>query len=333
MKLMAPFLIGGALALVLNFPMKFIEDRLPVTGKGKRPLALGAVLSIAGALAVILLSLIIPQLTASVSQLAHALPVLWDSLRIRLEEWGRRFPAFQPMFAGLADSDFSNLMQQGIPLFLDGFFSVDTTVGVAADMLSGIVNLGIGVVLAAYLLARKEQLGYQVKLLCAAWLPDGVSCWLNDLLSLCGETFGAFLSGQCLEACILGGIFALFMAVGRFPSVALISIVIGVTALIPVFGSFIGCFFGVFVIMATEPDKVIWFMVLFICLQQLEGMCIYPRVVGSKVGLPPLWVLIAVTLGGRLFGILGMLALIPVFSVFYGIIKKKTMERIQKKHL
>ena len=148
--------------------------------------------------------------------------------------------------------------------------------------------------------------------------------------SVFGAAFAAFFSGQCLEAALLGAIFALVLWICHFPCAVLISVMIGITALVPIFGTFVGCAFGTVVILALEPQRLVWFWVLFLCIQQLEGAFLYPRVVGGKVGLPPLWVLVAVTLGGKLFGAAGMLGMIPVFSAGYTLAKEKTCERLKK---
>lgn len=331
MELLKPFFIGGALALLLNFPLRFIEDRLPGKGRGKRALSLAVVFSLALAGTVILLSLIIPQLTASVSSLNQNLPAAWDSLRSWLIEVESKVPLLRPFVAKVENHDFEALLKEGMDWFLDGSGMMTGTVNMAAGMVNGTVDIAVGTVLAAYLLARKETLSREAKLLAEAWLPASAAKSLKEFIFLVGETFSAFLSGQCLEAFILGCVFAAFMWVCHFPCVALISIVIGITALVPVFGTFLGCAVGAVIVLALTPERTLWFLVLFICLQQLEGMCIYPRVVGNKVGLPPLWVLTAVTLGGKLFGAWGMLAMIPVFSVLYALVRKKTLEKLDKR--
>ncbi len=332
MNLMTPFFIGGALALIMDLPLRFLEDRLPAAGRFKRIFSLAVVFSLAAAAAVILLSLVIPQLTASVSSLGKSLPTLWEKFRQQAEVLAERLPLLKAPLGYLSRYDFNSLIQRGIQSLLESPFTVGSTVDVATNVVNAAVDLALGVVLAAYLLARKEQLGREVGLLLDAWLPVPLAGGIREVARLTANTFSAFLSGQCLEAFILGCLFAGFMWLCHFPCVALISVVIGITALVPVFGSFMGCAVGVIVILALEPQKTLWFVVLFLCLQQLEGMCIYPRVVGNKVGLPPLWVLTAVTLGGRLFGVWGMLAFIPVFGVLYAFLREKTHERLKRKN-
>ena len=155
--------------------------------------------------------------------------------------------------------------------------------------------------------------------------------WLLRLAALTQTAFAAFFSGQCLEACILGGMFAVAMLVCRLPYAALISVFIGVTALIPIFGSFLGCALGTVLILVDDPARAGWFVGLFLCLQQIEGSLIYPRVVGSSVGLPAIWVLAAVTLGGKLMGVVGMLFFIPLCSVVYALFRDYVKDSLKKK--
>ena len=166
-----------------------------------------------------------------------------------------------------------------------------------------------------------------------AYLPDRWTRRILRVAALTEKTFSAFLSGQCLEACILGCMFALSMLICRMPYAPLISLVIAVTALIPIFGSFLGCAVGVLLILTVNPGQALWFIVLFLCLQQIEGNFIYPRVVGNSVRLPAIWVLAAVTLGGRMFGVLGMLVMIPACSVAYALLRQGTERRLRSKRI
>ena len=150
---------------------------------------------------------------------------------------------------------------------------------------------------------------------------------------MANRTFSNFLSGQCLEAVILGSLFFITMSIFQFPYALMISVLIAFTALIPVFGAFIGCFIGAFLILLVNPIRAIWFVVLFLCLQQFEGNVIYPKVVGGSVGLPAIWVLVAVTLGGSMMGVVGMLIYIPAFSVAYSLIREAVKKRLQNKQI
>lgn len=168
-------------------------------------------------------------------------------------------------------------------------------------------------------------------------LPEKAADKFFKISNMTSDTFSKFLSGQCLEACILGSMFAIVLAVFRMPYVALISVLIAFTALIPIVGAFIGCVIGALLIFMISPVKAVWFVVIFLVLQQIEGNFIYPKVVGSSVGLPAIWVLAVVTVGGKLMGVIGMLVMIPLSSVLYAIFRefiynklKTQTERVQK---
>ena len=282
-SLLTPFFVGGAVAFVLNVPMRAIERRMPERwGGARRKLALGVtVWLVVGVLAAVVL-LLIPSLRSTFASLSEAMP-------------------------GAANA--------------------------ASGLVGGIADTVVGVVFAFYLLCQKERLGSQLLRVLRAYLPDRWTRRILRVAALTEKTFSAFLSGQCLEACILGCMFALSMLICRMPYAPLISLVIAVTALIPIFGSFLGCAVGVLLILTVNPGQALWFIVLFLCLQQIEGNFIYPRVVGNSVGLPAIWVLAAVTLGGRMFGVLGMLVMIPACSVAYALLRQGTERRLRSKRI
>lgn len=330
MALLWPFLIGGMLALALNVPLRAVESRLPRTMRFRREIALGAVLFLAGAVLVILFALVVPQLLESGTALGQAVPDFWARTQAWAKQKARTMPLMQAMLGGVDLPELKELLGQEASWLRSGRW-MGGTVNAAAQFVSAAADFGVGAVLAAYLLARKEQLARQACGVLDAWLPGAAAENIKHIAGVFGAAFSAFFSGQCLEAALLGCIFAFALWVCRFPCVALISSLIGVTALVPIFGTFVGCAFGTIVILALEPQKMIWFLVLFFCIQQLEGAFLYPRVVGSKIGLPPLWVLVAVTLGGKLFGAVGMLAMIPIFGALYALAKEKTCEKLKNR--
>lgn len=214
---------------------------------------------------------------------------------------------------------------------------VVSTINVAGSAISGIVSAVVGFVFAIYILLQKERLGRQVRMIAYSLLPEKAADKFFKISNMTSDTFSKFLSGQCLEACILGSMFAIVLAIFRMPYVALISVLIAFTALIPIVGAFIGCVIGAFLIFMISPVKAVWFVVIFLVLQQIEGNFIYPKVVGSSVGLPAIWVLAVVTVGGKLMGVIGMLVMIPLSSVLYAIFRefiynklKTKTERVQK---
>ena len=208
---------------------------------------------------------------------------------------------------------------------------VSSTITVTMGIVSMAVNFAIGFVFACYVLLQKEKLGKQVLKATYAILPVKVVEYQSHVCTLASKIFASFITGQCIEAVILGSMFFVTMTIGRFPYAMLIGVLISFTALIPVFGGIIGCWVGFFLILMVSPLKAFMFLGLFVILQQIEGNLIYPHVVGNSVGLPAIWVLVAVTLGGNLMGIVGMLIFIPLVSVLYTLFREWVYARLDKK--
>jgi predicted PurR-regulated permease PerM len=301
-KALTPFLWGGALALVLNIPLRALERRLTrLRPAPRRALALTVVLLCFAAAILLGLWLLVPQLAAAAVELAQALPGLVGQLGAALSSAGaagEKAAGTQEAFGGVS------------PLWQAGMNAAKSAAGALG-------NFFLAAVLAAYLLAGQEHLAAQARRLCRALLGGRRARAVSRLARRAAGVFSGFVAGQCLEACILAGLFVLALLVCRMPYVLPISAVIGVTALIPVFGAWAGCAAGVLLILPVSAEKAGWFLVLFFAVQQFENNVIYPRVVGSRIGLPPLWVLAAVLLGGGLFGISGVVLGIPAMSVLY----------------
>ena len=197
--------------------------------------------------------------------------------------------------------------------------------------LGNMLNLFIGLIFAIYVLAQKEKLKRQTKNLLQAYLKQPVSETVWKVGKLTSITFQKFISGQCLEACILGTMFFITMSIFQIPYALLISVLIAVTSLIPIWGAFIGCIIGCFLIAVVDPMRALGFLIMFLIIQQIEGNLIYPHVVGGSIGLPSIWVLAAVTVGGKLYGIVGMIFFIPICSVLYTLLKENVRYRLRKK--
>ena len=191
----------------------------------------------------------------------------------------------------------------------------------------------IGLVFALYCLAQKEILARQARRLVYAFLPERISDEIIRVMRLTNTTFSNFISGQCLEAIILGGMFAVVMALFRLPYIVLISVLIALTALVPIVGAFVGCFIGAFLILVNDPFQAVIFVAVFLVLQQIEGNLIYPKVVGTSIGLPGMWVLASVTVGGEIMGVMGMLVMIPIVSVCYTLLREITYSRVEKRQI
>jgi predicted PurR-regulated permease PerM len=304
---LTPFLWGGALALVLNIPMGILERRMKnIRPKPRRLLALTIVML--GLLAAIVLGLwlLIPQLFMAISDLAQALPKIPSQIASLMGENGTENEALLQSLQTLSGAGAGTLTQ----LWQTGLS--------AAKMAAGTLGqLFVALILAVYLLGGKEGVLHKLHLLSLATLGEKHTERLVRFGRRAAGVFSGFIAGQCIEACILAGLFVLALLIFRMPYVLPISAVIGVTALIPVFGAWAGCVIGTLLILPISLEKAGVFIVLFFAVQQFENNVIYPRVVGGRIGLPPLWVLAAVLLGGGLFGPAGLLLGIPAMSVLY----------------
>ena len=341
--LLLPFVLGGAMAFVLNVPMSFIERHLfgkvreknnkagKAASKLARPVSL--VLSI---VFVILLILIVVLVVA---------PELGTTLVSVVKKVEEDIPLAQKWITDTFNGDseivkWASAIEIDPQKILDSIVSVlkngadnlvSSTITVTMGIVSMAVNFAIGFVFACYVLLQKEKLGKQVLKATYAILPVKVVEYQSHVCTLASKIFASFITGQCIEAVILGSMFFVTMTIGRFPYAMLIGVLISFTALIPVFGGIIGCWVGFFLILMVSPLKAFMFLGLFVILQQIEGNLIYPHVVGNSVGLPAIWVLVAVTLGGNLMVIVGMLIFIPLVSVLYTLFREWVYARLDKK--
>ena len=367
--LLQPFLIGGVIAFVVNVPMRALEntcfikpyqkrlaaqaaakptgkgaakapDKVPFWYRAKRPLSL--ILSLLLVLGVIGVGtlIVVPETVSSFSSIVNNL----RNFPLMLNQWAQELMNWMPQAAvwleelnlnlDLTSIDWREIITQVVNFLQNGAGNVlNTTFTVASGIFNGIVTGFLAIVFSFYLLMNKEKLGSQTKQLLYALLKEPHADYLVRVGQMTNRTFSKFLSGQCVEAVILATLFFVSMSILRFPYAMIISTLIAFTALIPVFGAFIGCVVGAFLILLVDPVRAFWFVVLFLFLQQFEGNIIYPRVVGSSVGLPSMWVLVAVTLGGSMLGVLGMLVYIPMFSVLYRLIREAVSNRLETKQI
>ena len=224
-------------------------------------------------------------------------------------------------------------MTEKVLAFLSGGIGslLGSTFSMATVVIGKLFNWMIAIVFACYLLTGKERIAAQGKSVLKAYLPEKWNERVLFVLRLTSKTFASFITGQCLEAMILGCMFLVTMSIGGFPYALVISVLIGFTAIIPYVGAFMGWFVGVLMILTISPIKALLFIILFFVLQQIEENLVYPRVVGKSVGLPAIWVLMAITLGGSLMGVMGMLVFIPLVSVGYSLLKMDVRKRLEKK--
>ena len=335
-SLVTPFLLGGAIAFIINVPMRKIEKHLfpnasrPRVKKLRRPLAL--VLSIVLVLAILTFAtfVIAPGVGTAAGQIVAQIPSSINKLSAQITQLWDRFDLYN-YFTSL-DISWSAMAEKAAKLLQDwGSSLLGGGVSLVSGVVSGVTTFFIGLVFAIYLLMQKEKLSRQFRKLLYALLPERAVDRVVSVARLAHRTFSSFLSGQCIEAVILGSLFVLAMTLLHLPYAPLIGVLIALTALIPMVGAFIGCVVGALLILMVSPLQALEFVVLFLILQQVEGNLIYPHVVGSSVGLPSLWVLVAVTLGGSLMGIGGMLLFIPLCSVCYALLREFVQYRLTQR--
>lgn len=335
----APFIGGAGLAFLLNVPMRGIEAWL--TGIKKPGLRRAVALLLTFVLVLLVLfavvQLLIPQITHTVQTLLDRLPAFFAELVQMGKDFLKDHPELTQWLRDNTDLekfDMSGIVEKGAGLLSSGFTTVlNGAFAAIGTVSSGIFNAVISLVFGLYCLVRKEILARQARRLAYAFLPEKFCDHSVRILRLTNTTFSNFLSGQCLEAVILGCLFAISMLIFRMPYVPLVSVLVAVTALIPIVGAFVGCVLGAFFILVNNPLQAVWFVVMFLVIQQVEGNVIYPRVVGKSVGLPGMWVLLAVSVGGALFGIAGMLFMIPLFSVVYTLLREITANRLSQREI
>lgn len=332
MRIVFPFILGGAMAFILNIPMHFLEGRLFAKAKKKklvRPVSL--VLSILFVVAIlqIVLVVVIPEIAATFAGISKNI----EAFLPKLEQWlTEAFPDSEQLEMWIDSLEFNwdKILQSAVNFLKNGAGNVlSSTVTVAKTVINSLMNFFVGFVFACYILLQKEKLSVQVKKVLYAFLPRHAVEKTLQVAALSYKTFSNFVTGQCLEAVILGTMFFVSMSILRFPYALLVGVLIAFTALIPIFGAFIGCVLGTFLILVSNPVQAIGFVILFFVLQQVEGNLIYPHVVGGSVGLPSIWVLVAVTVGGSLMGVVGMLIFIPLSSVLYALFKGWVHKRLE----
>ena len=323
----SPFLLGGVMAFILNVPMRRIEKMLPMkeNSRLRRPIGLVFTLLFVVGLLLLVIFVVMPQLFETFMSLQNSIPVFLAGVKKGAEDLFAQNPEIL--------IDWKSFSEDVIGFLSSGASTVlNSTITAAVSIVSGVTTFGIALVFAIYILLQKETLSAQMKKLMRAFLPDRVTEHVLSVAGLAYNTFSHFLTGQCLEAVILGTMFFLTLSVLRLPYALLIGVLIAFTALIPIFGAFIGCVIGAFLMLMVKPLDALLFVAVFFILQQIEGNLIYPHVVGNSVGLPSIWVLVAVTIGGSAMGIAGMLIFIPLCSVLYSLLRGTVYARLEKKN-
>ena len=338
-EIFSPFVIGAALAFILNVPMRAFERHLKfIRNEGVRR-ALGIALTFVSIVLVIygVVRLLIPQISDTIATLLPKLTDFFLGLEQKFYAFLQENPellAWVSENTNLESLNWASLIQQAaamlkksMTVIAGGAFSA------VGSVAGGLVDAVIGLVFAIYCLARKEILAREGRKILYAFIPERASDEVIRIMRLTNVTFSNFISGQCLEALILGAMFAVAMAILKLPYIALVSVLIAVTALVPIVGAFVGCAIAAFLILVNDPIQAVMFVAMFLVLQQIEGNLIYPKVVGTSIGLPGMWVLLSVTVGGEIMGIMGMLVMIPAFSVVYTLLKEITNKRVEDRQI
>ena len=337
-----PFLLGGAIAFVINVPMSFFEEKLfqnqmmknkKVAQRLARPISLIITLIVVVSVIGLVVFGVLPKLGDTFISIGKGI----QSFMPKAQSWAEEIFHNNKEIKEWLDSltlDWDKIINEVVKFFTSGASSVlGSTIVVARRIASGITTFVIAFVFACYILLQKEKLNIQIRKVMYAYMKEDLVKKVLDVCSLSYRTFSNFLTGQCLEAVILGTMFVICMGILQMPYAMLIGVLIAFTALIPIFGAFIGCVVGAFLILTVAPMKALVFVIMFLILQQIEGNLIYPRVVGSSVGLPSIWVLAAVSIGGSLMGVVGMLIFIPIVSVVYALFREIVYLKLKKNQI
>ena len=337
-----PFIIGFGIAFILNVPMKFIENCLfgkalkqkkKAAEKLARPVSLILSICFVICIIVIVMLVVVPELGATFINIGKKIE---ENIPV-VQKWIDNVFGNNPEIVKWTQSlniEPGKMINSVLGVLKNGVDNiVSSTVTITVGLLTTAMNVSIGFVFACYILLQKEKLMQQIKKAMYALFPEKPVRYMTHVWNLANRIFSSFITGQCIESVILGSMFFVSMTILRFPYAMLVGVLIAFTALIPVFGGIIGCWVAFFLILMVSPVKAVLFLGLFLILQQIEGNLIYPHVVGGSVGLPSIWVLVAVTLGGSLMGIVGMLIFIPTVSVIYTLFREWVYARLEKKQL
>lgn len=339
LNILSPFITGGCIAFIVNVPMRFFENKLAkINGDGLRRTI--ALLLTFIAVAIVLggvFLLLIPQLVKTVELFIPAVYTFLLKTAGDINTFLSENPEAMELFQN--SSILSNLDLAAFAEKIGGVLgdSVSTIVQGAVSTIGSVasfaMDLFVAIVFAIYCLFQKETLARQGRKILYAFTKERFADRFIHILRLSNSTFSNFLSGQCIEVCILGVMIAISMAILKLPYIPLVSVLVAVTAFIPIVGAWAGCVLGVFFMLVNDPMQAVWFLIMFLVVQQIEGNLIYPKVVGTSIGLSGMWVIVAISVGGDLFGIVGMLLMIPLASVIQTILREEVAIRVYNRKI
>lgn len=333
-----PLILGFCIAFILNIPVVWFEKKLYTEarfpgkkGRWRRPLSVLTTLLALLLLIFLVISIVVPQIAQSVVMLTHSIPENIESLKIWLNSLSEKYPQLQATLTSLggsseaAGTNLVDYLKNGLGATLQ------TTYTYTVNALGQMLMFFIGLMFSFYVLSYKEKLGRQVRELLYSYLSKKAAGRTLYIAHLTYNSFAAFVYGQCLEALVLFAMYVVVALVFQLPYSMMIAVMIGVLSLIPLFGAWIGWAIGSLLILTVNPMQVITFTIIFFVISQIEGNFIYPHIVGNSMGLPGIWVLAAVTVGGNMMGIVGMIISVPIASVLYTLLKFAKNNRLKKR--
>ena len=334
--LLSPFIAGAILAFILNVPMRGIEKFLSEIEKPGTRRAVAILLTLVALviMAVVIVQLVVPQVWSTCTTLVQQLPGFFNRVKGMVDVFLQEHPEILQWLTDNTDFekiDWATILKNVADWTTTAVGTVlNKAILAVGDVVNGVWDVLVSLIFALYCLSSKETLARQGRKLAYAVFPEKWADQIIRVLRISNSTFSNFISGQCLEVCILGVMFAVAMSIFGMPYAPLVSVLVAVTAFVPLVGAFIGCVLGAFFILVNSPIQAVYFVIMFLVLQQIENNLIYPRVVGTSIGLPSMWVLVAVTVGGGLMGVAGMVLMIPMSSVFYTLLREYTQKRVEK---
>lgn len=330
-----PFLLGGCLAFVLNIPMTFFEKKVLKSNnkkkngnkKLKRIVSIIFAILVIATVLILIINLILPKLLDILNLLISNIPYYTEQITKLFKNFGNDITDINTIInkTNIDMDEIKGKIIKNIPTLLT------SSILIVSNIIKGITTFLIAIVFAIYILIDKEKLKMQATKLLYAYLNNEKARRIIAIARISKNTFKSFLTVQCLEATILGVLCVIGLLILNIPYAIPIGTLIGVTALIPVVGAFIGIIVGSILILSIAPIKVVTFIIFVLILQQIEGNLIYPRVVGNSIGLPGMWVLAAVSIGGSIAGVLGMLLGVPITTIIYTLLRKNINKRLQEK--
>lgn len=332
LNVLTPFILGGVIAYILNIPLVKIEKLLGKKIKNQKTIRVIAIilsLLIFVLIIAFVLLLLIPELIESIENLLMTIPSLFNQTQNWILDLLNKYPDIQNQM----ETTFSKVgnISDIVSKVLN--YVIDSSIKLLSEIISSIITIFMSLIFAIYMLSQKEYLISGLKKIIYAFFKEKNASKIIEISRLTNKTFTKFISGQCLESCILGGMMFVVLTIFSFPYALIISVLTAVTALIPVFGAIVAMVVGAILIGIINPLQSLLFIVVFQTIQQIEGNLIYPKVVGKSVGLSSLWTLLAITVGGNLFGVVGMLIGLPIASIIYALLKEITNEKLKSKKI